>query len=650
MRNDQEKPIFVIGSDLICPVLRIQHLFKKLPLSLLAILLLAVPLYFYLSFFENALIDDAFITLQYAKTLLASGAWGFSKNHITNSATSPLNVILLALASSVTGSLIDAVKWLAFVNFLIIFILLRRVSIKYLNTETFGILSFVALVCNPLLLSTIGLEGILFTTIFIASLYFYLENRWHLLAVSTGLLTLTRLDGILFFGLFLIFVLPMKLRLRFTLLYLAYLAPWYIFSWIHLGALVPDTFFIKTLQNSWGPWAFFNGVLLYYQAYSLETILSFLYLPLLVLAFNDCLRNLRNVMIIIGGAGLAHFIGYSLLHVPPYHWYYVPQVVATILLGALALTGNYRYCVQSWKKKLLWALVTLYMLIPALGMLYVLGRDGFSLKEMPIHTNWATHEQYREVGLWLKKHNSGEPVRVGREIGTLAFYCDCALLNHFSDRRWLKNYINQRSTDGSIRAALLKINFIFCKDDSDFPPISSVLVEHANRDMLDNPQFIKWETSTKWIPDGLLTYSEGDFNLNQKLRLVNPTGHPYVYTYIWNNGQAETYLLDDTSRRGRTYDVAWTVTPQKILFQGTFQAKQSSFKTLSPGPYLAVAVAFSDSPARVTQHIFERRFWFTFTEDGQIKVFFPPEEWHNPRWPDESGWQMEDIDSVMTDR
>jgi hypothetical protein len=274
---------------------------------------------------------------------------------------------------------------------------------------------------------------------------------------------------------------------------------------------------------------------------------------------------------------------------------------------------------------------------------------GFSLKEMPIHTNWATHEQYREVGLWLKKHNSGEPVRVGREIGTLAFYCDCALLNHFSDRRWLKNYINQRSTDGSIRAALLKINFIFCKDDSDFPPISSVLVEHANRDMLDNPQFIKWETSTKWIPDGLLTYSEGDFNLNQKLRLVNPTGHPYVYTYIWNNGQAETYLLDDTSRRGRTYDVAWTVTPQKILFQGTFQAKQSSL-TLSPGPYLAVAVAFSDSPARVTQHIFERRFWFTFTEDGQIKVFFPPEEWHSPRWPDESGWQMEDIDSVMTDR
>jgi hypothetical protein len=139
-------------------------------------------------------------------------------------------------------------------------------------------------------------------------------------------------------------------------------------------------------------------------------------------------------------------------------------------------------------------------------------------------------------------------------------------------------------------------------------------------------------------------------SFTQKLRLVNPTDSPYVYAYLWNNGQTETYLLDDASHRGRAYDVEWTVTPKTILFQGAFQKKFSSIKTLSPDQFLAVAVSFSDSPARATQQIFERRFWFNLIGDDRLEVFLPAEEWRNPRWPDQSAWQMEDIDGVMIDR
>ena len=130
----------------------------RTPLALLIILPAAVIIHFYLSFFENALIDDAFITMQYAKTLLESGTWGFFPNHVSNSATSPLNVILLALTAFVTGSIMDAVKWLTLINFLLIFILLRKISIKSLNTEIFGFVSFAALAFNPLLLSTIRMD------------------------------------------------------------------------------------------------------------------------------------------------------------------------------------------------------------------------------------------------------------------------------------------------------------------------------------------------------------------------------------------------------------------------------------------------------------------------------------------------------------
>jgi hypothetical protein len=33
-----------------------------------------------------------------------------------------------------------------------------------------------------------------------------------------------------------------------------------------------------------------------------------------------------------------------------------------------------------------------------------------------------------------------------------------------------------------------------------------------------------------------------------------------------------------------------------------------------------------------------------------MKIFSPSEEWHNPHWPDESGWVRGDIDHVMQDR
>jgi hypothetical protein len=136
----------------------------------------------------------------------------------------------------------------------------------------------------------------------------------------------------------------------------------------------------------------------------------------------------------------------------------------------------------------------------------------------------------------------------------------------------------------------------------------------------------------------------------QKLRLVNPTNKPYVYAYVWNNDQTNTYLLDDDSAPGKVYDIEWLITPNRIGFSGKYKQHLSSINTLSSEQPLAIAVAFSKDASRATQEIFERRFHFDLTNDGRIGILLPPEEWHNPRWPDESGWQMEDIGGVMTDR
>ena len=77
-----------------------------------ALPILVVVFYFYLNLFANALTDDAFITLQYVKTLLTTGTWGFLPGYVTNAVTSPLNVFLLAFAGIFLGPTINAVIWL----------------------------------------------------------------------------------------------------------------------------------------------------------------------------------------------------------------------------------------------------------------------------------------------------------------------------------------------------------------------------------------------------------------------------------------------------------------------------------------------------------------------------------------------------------
>jgi 4-amino-4-deoxy-L-arabinose transferase-like glycosyltransferase len=141
-----------------------------------------------------------------------------------------------------------------------------------------------------------------------------------------------------------------------------------------------------------------------------------------------------------------------------------------------------------------------------------------------------------------------------------------------------------------------------------------------------------------------------DDALSQSLRIVNPTDSPYVYTYVWNNELTETYLLDNASHRDREYEIEWRIRPEAIEFKGEFVEKKTSLPGLSSDRQLAVAVAFCDKADRSTQNIFEYRYDFNLTADNQIEILFPPEEWHNPLWPDESGWRMEEIDAVLKNR
>jgi len=469
-----------------------------------ALPLLVVILYFYLNLFANALTDDAFITLRYVKTLLNTGTWGFLPGYVTNAVTSPLNVFLLALAGFFLGPTVNAVIWLSAGILALTTVLLIRISLFLFETRIFGYLAAGTLIFNPLIISTLGLESILFIGLYIVSTYLYLTRRWSWLAVTLGLITLTRFDGILFFIVTLLLIPTFGLRVRFTAIYLACIAPWYVFSWLQLGSLLPDTLFIKIAQRSWGAWDFLNGLGLYYLVYRFETIFSFLLVPFALLLFNKQVRGLSVIQFLLL-TSIVHFTGYSILHVPPYYWYYIPESTAILLIGSFGLGVLFQYNNSKILKRTeIQSIATILLILQASGMFYILIRDGFSIQEMPIHTNWATHEQYREIGEWLKEHDDESTILVDGEIGTLGYYCDCYLSSFFSDRRWLGQYARRQMAGSGIKPLLHKANFLFLDKEAQFPQPVYLLTEMPNGESTSTTSVMEWQTSTKWVPNSLI--------------------------------------------------------------------------------------------------------------------------------------------------
>jgi hypothetical protein len=483
--------------------------------TIVALLVAFVALLAYISLFRNSLIDDAFITLKYAQTLALSGTWGFFPGRVTNTATSPLNVLLTALFTLVAPSPVDGVVWLTAIEFLVILVFLLLISERLFSSPSFAVLAFVGLLSNPLLLSTIGLEAVLFTLWIVASMYFFVSQRWLMLAVALGLLTLTRADGFLLFAVCFVFLpVPIKTRLEFTAVYGLVIAPWHLYSWVHLGSVIPDTMKIKMFQRAWRPtMTFTRGLLLYVRVFPLATVVSLALLPFGVFAIGRSNRATTKLIALVGIYGLGHFLAYSALRVPPYHWYYVSQAVPGVLIGSLGLTSLYNSLRQTTARQ---AVVAGGLLLPIAGMAAVLYRGGLPIKEVPIQSNWATHETYREMGLWLKANTDPSAVIFcAAEIGTLAFYSDRFLINEFSDmNRISESIVNGSSARIPVVGALMRLNYYWRTLENPFPPdqfrLQGRAMDETTRAKLTQDAVKTWDVSTRFMkflePDRPIVY------------------------------------------------------------------------------------------------------------------------------------------------
>lgn len=447
---------------------------------------------------SNHLIDDTYITLSYAKNLAFHGHWGLIEQGTANTATSPLNVLALGAVTFVVRDAVLAAGIVFVAAQVLLALGLRRLGERTGLPPAFAPLALAVLLVNPLLLSSIGLEVTLGATGVVWTLVFAGERKAGRLGVVLGLLALVRID------LLLIGVVLFAARREFwtgiwrtAFAALAVTLPWFGFSWIVLGSAVPDTLVIKISQQSWGPFSFTNGPLLYWRSFPAEAALSFL--PLVaaaVVGVGWIVQYRRGSEIAakiapfaaLAAAGALQYLAYSRLGVPPYHWYYAPSIIgATIFLvaGACAVPERVRNGALTATGAVLAASVAVYVL------------PGLPRQFAPISSNHASTTEYREIGEQLATLAHGRKVETAGEAGALAYACDCELVDEFSDRGAVDPAITEtKRRSGEIGRALLEANFH--NFDHSVAPISPDLVLATSRRPPPPAALAAWRIASPW--------------------------------------------------------------------------------------------------------------------------------------------------------
>ncbi|RZQ62043.1 hypothetical protein [Amycolatopsis suaedae] len=448
------------------------------------------------------LVDDAYITLTYAENLALRGHWGLIDHGAANTATSPLNVLALASITVLTRDAVLAAGVLFVLSAVLLAYGLRRLGRMHGLAGWFAPVTLAAVALNPLLLSSLCLELMLGVAAASWLLVYSGERRAVAFGAVAGVLALIRLD------LLIIAVVVFAVRKRFwsgiwrtTLTALVVAGPWFLYSWLVLGSAVPDTLIIKTMQGDWARSTFAGGPLLYLDHYPAPTVLAFL--PVVTALLAGLLWTVLNrrgsvtarrmtPFAVLALGGLAHFLAYVWLNVPPYHWYYVPSVAAATVFSVATVaaldTSRVRRLVAGA------GLAATVALLAANVALYV--QPGIPREFAPISANHASSAQYLRIGEELAGIVGERTIRGPGEIGALAYGCRCEIVDVFSDRGAVGLAIERhRERASALGRAFLDLNFRFF-DHSVAPAPADLVLETG---AVPPPSALaSWTISSPW--------------------------------------------------------------------------------------------------------------------------------------------------------
>lgn len=407
---------------------------------------------------RDALVDDAFITLSYARNLGLHGEWALISGYQSNTATSPLNVLLLGALVAVVREPMVALGILHVMTCVLLALGLRGLGHSLGLADRLAWIATPLLLLNPLLASSLGLETLLVVTALVHLAWAVGLGDPVRFGLVAGVCVWLRLDSLVLVAV-LFLLTPALLRgwWRAVGAAAAVVLPWLAFSWVALGSAVPDTLVIKQ-DASFGQFAV-DLFARWGESYPDAVLASTVPAGVGLVAalgwwwWRAGLAGRPAVVPALAAAGVTYYAVIWLLGVAPYFWYYGPTLAALTLVAAIAAAAGLESADPRARASVL-ALVGVVGLTVAYPWVQDV-RARAPLGAMPIHGNWARPGQYEMIGRDVGRQVGDSGVRGPGEIGSLAYHCRCAVSDKFSDRSRIVDVIDARVAS----SWLLRLNY-----------------------------------------------------------------------------------------------------------------------------------------------------------------------------------------------
>jgi hypothetical protein len=408
-------------------------------------------------------VDDAFITYRYAHNLVVGNGFVYNLDRPVLSTTAPLYALLLAAGALLwpdLPSLANTLSTIALWAVALFVLLLGRRE----GTPWVGFLAALFLVVSPLLWLSLGLETAALLALAIAAVFAYQCGRLNWAAVLLALTTLTRGDGLV-----LVVVVAADHVLHSFLpwcsrrvracwrsgeapflngsraaiwpralgavgVYLAVMLPLLLWLTWKFGSPLPATLGAKISQSELGVTGFYahttylQGLEILARARLAQSPLYALLVPAIVVGLVTVWRQASWVRLLAAWGG-AHLVGYTVLGVTPYYWYYVPVATAVLCLAALGIVESVRWGTKRLGSLVvgiasIWAALLLVAFLSSdLAMVRALDGpvpppDDVVSKVLPE----AKVGVYGQVGRWLRDNTPANALVGVTEVGVMGYY------------------------------------------------------------------------------------------------------------------------------------------------------------------------------------------------------------------------------------
>jgi hypothetical protein len=379
--------------------------------------------------FWNYTQDDVFITYSYSRNIADGHGFVYNPGERVQGTTTPLYALVMAGAYLVTGDMLHAGNLLS-AAFLLAAIGLAADLTRRSLSITARLVLAITLAVSPLIYVSFGMETLLYCALLMLAFTLWERDHRPAAMLAAAALTWTRADGVVLGGTFvlvalwegvrattrrapaassLVRALPWKLGL----IYLAGIAPWFVFAWAYFGTPLPRTFEAK--QELFAGTQFLQDGRFWWKSFYGNNALTLLAVPLIGVGVGVALRQ-RSLRPLAVWPAL-YLAGYTALNVTAF-WYYTPLLAVLIVLAVLGGEWTVR---RLNRRSVVYGTLGVVALVSGLAA----GR-AWDYRNPP-----PRMDTYRLVGEWIQQHTPPGDTLLVKDLGIVGYYARRYTLDSF---------------------------------------------------------------------------------------------------------------------------------------------------------------------------------------------------------------------------